>query len=442
MKKLLLRQGYIGLVILLLVIAAGWRSWVLQPLVPLPEFQPAPPDMPPTLVFTTVALGGFRGIAADLLWMRAIHLQEEARVLELVQLSDWITALEPQFTSVWAFHAWNLAYNVSIMFSVPEDRWRWVQHGIRLLRDRALVFNPQHPVLLRELGWLYQHKIGFIMDSAHFYYKAQLAAEMTELFGGPNPDYTLNASDPAWEKAREVYKLNPELMQSLDRNYGPFDWRLPATHALYWAYQGRQADRAQQGVRGCYQMFFQSMDESFRHGRLHFSPDTGEYIATPALELLPHVIHSHEEALLAFNILSYHMAYANFLAEATVILFCYDNQSLARDIYAKLIALYPNPEGDSDFDTFIKLNLSLDFKEMPRENVMALIEGFLTQSFLREARGDDSGAAQAAETAHKIWQEFMESRVSEDHKRRTGLPPLESIREVARLRAQETLQQK
>ncbi len=49
-----------------------------------------------------------------MLWMRAIHLQEEARVLELVQLSDWITALEPQFTTVWAFHAWNMAYNVSI----------------------------------------------------------------------------------------------------------------------------------------------------------------------------------------------------------------------------------------------------------------------------------------------------------------------------------------
>ena len=56
---------------------------------------------PPALVtLATVALGGFRGVAADMLWLRAGRLQEQRRFVELVQLSEWITALEPEAPQV------------------------------------------------------------------------------------------------------------------------------------------------------------------------------------------------------------------------------------------------------------------------------------------------------------------------------------------------------
>ncbi len=421
--------------ILLLAAAAVWRAQVMQPRAARPQFQPPPEDMPPALIFTTVALGGFRGIMVDLLWMRAIHLQEESRVLELVQLSDWITALEPQFTTVWAFHAWNMAYNVSIMFTDPEDRWRWVRHGIRLLRDRALVFNPRHPVLLRELGWIYQHKIGYVMDSAHRHYKIRLAEEMTALLGGAHPDYATIEVSAAGERAREVYKLDSAIMAALDRDYGPLDWRLPATHALYWSSQGRSGDAGQAGVRACYQMFYQCMDESFRHGRLQFNPAAGQYLATPALELLPRAVRAHEEALQRFDIPSFHMAYANFLAEAAVVLYCYGELTRARDLYATLTARYPNPQGDPEFETFAESCLAGDLSETPREDAIALVDGFLAQSLFREARGDAAGAAEAAGMARKIWHKFMQSRISEDHRQRTGLPPLEEMEGAVRRRA-------
>ena len=65
----------------------------------------APPteNMPPMVAFTTVALGGFRGILADVLWMRAGTLQEEGRYFELVQLSDWISKLQPRVPAIWAW---------------------------------------------------------------------------------------------------------------------------------------------------------------------------------------------------------------------------------------------------------------------------------------------------------------------------------------------------
>ena len=48
----------------------------------------------------------------------------------MVQLSDWITKLQPHFTSVWIHLAWNMSYNISVKFNYPKDRWEWVKRGI------------------------------------------------------------------------------------------------------------------------------------------------------------------------------------------------------------------------------------------------------------------------------------------------------------------------
>ena len=49
-------------------------------------------NAPPLLAFTTVALGGFRGLIANALWIRATEMQEEDKFFEMAQLADWITA--------------------------------------------------------------------------------------------------------------------------------------------------------------------------------------------------------------------------------------------------------------------------------------------------------------------------------------------------------------
>src|ERR1700691_3591007 len=88
-------------------------------------------NAPPLLTFTTVALGGFRGLIANALWMRASDLQNEDKYFEMVQLSDWITKLEPHFVGVWSEQARNMAYNISVKFKDHEDRWHWVQRGVQ-----------------------------------------------------------------------------------------------------------------------------------------------------------------------------------------------------------------------------------------------------------------------------------------------------------------------
>src|SRR5512137_2362178 len=146
-------------------------------------------NAPPVLAFTTVALGGFRGLISNALWIRANDLQDQDKFFEMAQLADWITKLEPHFVHVWLNQAWNMAYNISIKFTDFSDRWRWVQRGIELLRDDGLRYNPREALMYRELAWFFQHKMGQNLDDAHNYYKAEWAKEMTALFGGPRPNF-------------------------------------------------------------------------------------------------------------------------------------------------------------------------------------------------------------------------------------------------------------
>jgi hypothetical protein len=110
-------------------------------------------NAPPVVAFTTLALGSFRGIVADMLWLRLQRKQEEGSYFEMVQLASWITKLQPRFTGATAYLAWNMAYNISVTFNSPEDRWRWVQRGIELIRDEALLYNPSDPTFTTNGSW-------------------------------------------------------------------------------------------------------------------------------------------------------------------------------------------------------------------------------------------------------------------------------------------------
>src|SRR5213080_4658704 len=145
-------------------------------------------NAPPVLAFTTVALGGFRGLISNILWMRATDLQDEDKFFEMAQLADWITKLEPHFVQVWLVQAWNMAYNISVKFKDYPDRWRWVKRGFELLRDEGLRYNPNETLIFRELGWIFQHKMGANLDDANMYYKQEWANEMAGVFGKKKPD--------------------------------------------------------------------------------------------------------------------------------------------------------------------------------------------------------------------------------------------------------------
>jgi len=109
-------------------------------------------------------LGGARGIAANVLWTRAEELKREQDWDKMASTVELITKLQPHFLSVWTFQGWNLAYNVSVEWDAPEDKYEWIKRGVKFLQD-GVRKNRKSPDLVWDTAWTYYHKFGFADES-------------------------------------------------------------------------------------------------------------------------------------------------------------------------------------------------------------------------------------------------------------------------------------
>jgi hypothetical protein len=272
--------------LLLLLALCAVASWQSQGLAQRRRVQPAgmgeaySGQAPAALNFVMVGLGGFRGLVTEVLWFRVSRLQMEGRYLELVQLANWITMLDPKASEGWTFNAWNLAYNISVMMNRPEDRLRWVLNGISLLRDEALRFNPRDAKLYRELAWMYQHKIGENLDTAHAHYKAFLLESLAPCVNSNGTVCVSETNRPVLARMR----LDMGQMVVLEKRYGSLDWRMPETHALYWASLGLSCAKETE-VSLCEYAVNQALMLGVLRGRFAGSVSEKQWRAAPNLGL-------------------------------------------------------------------------------------------------------------------------------------------------------------
>ena len=75
-----------------------------------------------------------------------------------------ITKLQPHFLSIWTFQSWNLAYNVSVEWDAPEDKYEWIKKGIQFVQE-GVDKNRKSPDLVWDTAWYYYHKLGFSDES-------------------------------------------------------------------------------------------------------------------------------------------------------------------------------------------------------------------------------------------------------------------------------------
>ncbi len=168
----------------------------------------------PRTVLLQVAPGGLRAPMLSYLWMRSQQLKEDGKFFDAQQLRDLICDLSPHFPGVWAFHAWDMAWNISVATHTPEERWMWVSNGIRLLRDRGLYYNPDNLVLHKELAWIFFSKMGQRTDDMHMTYKRRWAGEMHRVLGAPpfsdSPDTAVEAIRLIVNAPYTLAKLNAD----------------------------------------------------------------------------------------------------------------------------------------------------------------------------------------------------------------------------------------
>jgi hypothetical protein len=400
-------------------------------------------NAPPVLAFTTVALGSFRGLIANALWIRATELSDEGKYFEMVQLADWITKLQPHFSAVWVNQAWNLVYNISIKFNDPRERWQWVLQGIELLRDQGLRYNPKEPLIYRELAWFFQHKMGAFLDDAHMYYKHVWAQEMAQVLGGGRPNYD-ELLDPKTEEAkarvkllREKYKLDPARMKAVDEKYGPLEWRLPEAHAIYWAMIGLELSKKEELIV-LRRVIYQSLQLAFQRGRIIHNPFIQTIEFGPNLDMIENANRAYLDMMEQDAEYRDHIktGHRNFLRDAVYFLYTHNRMTEAKRWFQQLQEKYPDMPllltrtqslpGSLSLDEYAIARVTEDASETSTDRTKAILEGLWGSSFYNLALGEDDQAEGYARMAQKIWNRFQQQIAGQES--RVGLPPLETLR--------------
>lgn len=397
-------------------------------------------NAPPLLVFVTAAGGGFRGVVANLLWIRATRLQDEGRYFELYTLADWITKLQPEFSSVWAVQSWNMAWNISRQFTEPRDRWLWIRSGMELIRDQGLRFNPHEPLLYRELSWLFLDKIGRYTDEGHRQYKQIWAAEMQAVLGGRGTLAALAQEDtPEARQRKEVlkdrYQMELAWMLRVDEYYGPLDWRTAEAHALYWATLGlSKCTAASADLLPLRRAVWQSLHSAFSKGRLIENRSNGELDFGPNLDLVPQVMFAFDQMRLHDPERSSYVArnQVGFLRDAIYHLYTHDRKTEAAGWfgYAKtnFIGVIPR---DIDLDGFVVQEVTGDLAMANPMRVRGILEGILGHYLRCRSMGEDDEANGHALLARRIWESFQARKGASKN---VALAPLADIERDVRER--------
>ncbi len=424
----------------------------------------------PTLDLANMVLGGFRGLFANLLWIRANKMQEAGRYYEMVQLADLITRLQPGFVTPWIHSAWNLSYNISVKFPDHQDRWKWVRQGVELLRDRGIPANPREPMLYRELAWHFQHKMGDNMDDAHRTYKREWAAEMEEFFPGGSPDLRALSEPATPEEAgrarrlREVYKMDPGIIGEVEERYGPLEWRLPETHSVYWAYAGLGLSRREDKSMNLRRSIFQSMQKAFLRGHLAGYPVSREpldenadpatigfleenfkkspgfwidpergmaYETYPNLDIAGRVSGIYEEMMEAEveqreNIATGHK---NFLRTAVYFLYVNGREAEAAGFYDYCRELYPGSI-EASLEEYVFDRVEEEIGSTSQDRLKAVLQGLIRTSFRELSVGNGERAQALDLLAGKMWRRFAEE-ITEKQEVRVGLPTVQELKDEA-----------
>lgn len=485
-------------------------------------------NAPPSLAFATVAMGAFRGLVVDVLWMRADKLKEQGQFFDAKQLAEWISILQPRFAAVWDVLAWNMAYNISVAIPASqwEERWRWVRNGYELLRDKGIKKNPRRIILYRALAYIFQHKIGGVTDDCHKHYKRELALAMRGLLGDdPTNEYfqalldakrdlseimaepdiaeffaALKEADEVFEdddelvgnylslrqtpdrfgesafgvidrfrgtdtlekfdtfakayRLRNIWKLEPELMDRLNKNYGPYpsgdpndrlplNWEQANTHAIYWAELGFVTAGEQEEYsideKNTDRIISHALQDLYRRGNLVVYPIPGRLpsvYSRPDLRMFEVCDRDWSKRIKKYeafedgNPKGLRDGHRNFLKNAVIDFYQTGKREKAGRVYQRLRKVYPRDEFKDDIHTWVKKKIVDEIEEIKIKDATELTLMTLRDAYFSFAIRADDEAFGKERWAREVY-EIYQAKYSDEEWRRLDLPDFEMIRFMA-----------
>lgn len=144
-------------------------------------------EVDPASATMTFVLLGFRGLAANQLWLQADQQKQQKDWPALESTVNSIILLQPHFKKVWEFQGWNLAYNVSAEWDSVPDRYYWVKEGGKFLMQGCRRIQ-RYPELYWETGRVLGAKIGRSDEWRQFRRFFKSDPNVAEFEGGPDPE--------------------------------------------------------------------------------------------------------------------------------------------------------------------------------------------------------------------------------------------------------------
>lgn len=152
-------------------------------------------NVDPSSATMNLVLLGLRGPAACMLWVQMDTQKDRKDWAAMRATTESIIKLQPHFQKVWQFHAWNLAYNVSVEWDAVKDRYYWVKEGAKFYHEGSKR-NYKYP----ELYWYYADTLGRKIGRAdewkqfrrYFRKDPDPAYEVNKV---PGPDPEINPQD-------------------------------------------------------------------------------------------------------------------------------------------------------------------------------------------------------------------------------------------------------
>jgi len=359
--------------------------------------------------------------------MRANNLQQERRYLEIVQLYDFIGKLQPHNPKVWRYIGWNMSYNISVAYPPGEDRWRWVKNGLRRLLRDGLRYNPHSVELYEEVSWIFSHKMGRNLDDAHLLYKLRFCESIENIMGTDAPTATevqswLGGEDPA-QRARAL-KMGEELMGTWgielagmakleqDPRFGPFDWRMPECHAIYWACKGLEKNLFGEPEINLHRRIYHTQMQLVRKGSMVILPGVEGGPRTlntwPDPRQIAPMLAMFESQIEIFHkenkpLVSLQSAYHALLVEVFHILALTGRIEEANAILQRAKTHFPDIFPDGNVRSIVSRLMEEQLESMAGDEISALIASLISQHLWWKGRGDERQSSALLEQAQELW---------------------------------------
>ena len=125
----------------------------------------------PADIINMTVLAGFKGIAADILWVRIDDYTHAGQMYKLLPIFELVTYLQPHFILAWSLGGWHMSFNLYHEAKTEKDKERWLNAGIEFTK-RGIAYNSEEYRLYFDVGWTYWMKTKNYKKCIEFFKQA------------------------------------------------------------------------------------------------------------------------------------------------------------------------------------------------------------------------------------------------------------------------------